>query len=115
MVSKKDEDMIDAKKIEDTNEDAIHGDRSLFDPVEPYCAPGFKGIFASYYVALCALFSALGQFIRPSCAISDVTNVVKADSSSDTTKVWSPSFWSCRSSWSASLKSAMAEDSTRAL
>lgn len=59
-----DDDMIDAKKIEDTHEDAIHGDRSLFDPVEPYCAPGFKGIFASYYVALCALFSALGKLLH---------------------------------------------------
>jgi hypothetical protein len=62
MAPLKDEDMIDAKKIEDTHEDALN-DHSLFDPVEPYCAPGFKGIFASYYVALCALFSALGMFV----------------------------------------------------
>ena len=113
MASKKEEDMIDAKKIEDTNEDAILGDRSLFDPVEPYCAPGFKGIFASYYVALCALFSALGKFTRFSCTIDEVTNSNKVDSSSVMTRVWSPSSWLCRSSWSASLKSAMAEDSTK--
>lgn len=61
MADLKDDDMIDAKKIEDTHEDAVTGGRSLFDPAEPYCAPGFKGIFASYYVALCALFSALGK------------------------------------------------------
>jgi len=61
MAPLKEEDMIDAKKIEDTHDDALNTDRSLFDPVEPYCAPGFKGIFASYYVALCALFSALGK------------------------------------------------------
>jgi hypothetical protein len=63
MAPLKDEDMIDAKKIEDTHEDALNN-HSLFDPVEPYCAPGFKGIFASYYVALCALFSALGKLLR---------------------------------------------------
>jgi hypothetical protein len=62
MAPLKDEDMIDAKKIEDTHEDALNN-HSLFDPVEPYCAPGFSGIFASYYVALCALFSALGMFV----------------------------------------------------
>lgn len=60
----KDEDMIDAKRIEDTDEDAVRTDHSLFGTQEPYCAPGFKGIFASYYVALCALFSALGKSIE---------------------------------------------------
>ena len=88
MAPLKDEDKIDAKRIEDTNEDATLGDRSLFDPVEPYCAPGFKGIFASYYVALCALFSALGKFIRLSCAVDEVANIDKADSSSDMTRGW---------------------------
>jgi hypothetical protein len=91
MAPLKDEDMIDAKKIEDTNEDVILGDRSLFDPVEPYCAPGFKGIFASYYVALCALFSALGKFTRFRCTIDKVTNMIKVDSSLVMTRVWSPS------------------------
>ena len=94
----KEKDMIDAKKIEDTHEDTIHGDRSLFDPVEPYCAPGFKGIFASYYVALCALFSALGKFSRFDHGIEVVANIFKADSSSVMTRVWSPSSWLCRSS-----------------
>ena len=93
MAPLKDEDMIDAKKIEDTNEDVMLGDRSLFDPVEPYCAPGFKGIFASYYVALCALFSALGKFTRFRCTISKVTNMIKVDSSSVMTRVWSLSSW----------------------
>jgi hypothetical protein len=93
MAPLKDEDMIDAKKIEDTNEDVMLGDRSLFDPVEPYCAPGFKGIFASYYVALCALFSALGKFTRLRCTISKVTNMIKVDSSSVMTRVWSLSSW----------------------
>lgn len=87
MAPLKDEDMIDAKRIEDTNEDPTLGDRSLFGPVEPYCAPGFKGIFASYYVALCALFSALGKFTRFSCAIDEVTNTIKVDSSSVMTRV----------------------------
>ena len=113
MAPSKDEDMIDAKKIEDTSEDAIHGDRSLFDPVEPYCAPGFKGIFASYYVALCALFSALGKLSNHDCDTDKVTNMPKVDSSSVMTRVSSALSWSCRSSWSASLKSVMAEDSTR--
>ena len=93
MAPLKDEDMIDAKKIEDTNEDAILGDRSLFDPVEPYCAPGFKGIFASYYVALCALFSALGKFTRFRSTINKSTNMIKVDSSSVMTRVWSLSSW----------------------
>ena len=93
MAPLKEEDMIDAKKIEDTNEDVILGDRSLFDPVEPYCAPGFKGIFASYYVALCALFSALGKFTRFRCTIDKVTNMIKVDSSLVMTRVWSPSSW----------------------
>jgi hypothetical protein len=114
MAPLKDEDMIDAKRIEDTNEDATLGDRSLFDPVEPYCAPGFKGIFASYYVALCALFSALGKSFRFSCAVDEATNINEADSSSVMIRVWYPSSWSCRSSWSISLKSTMVEDSTRA-
>ena len=87
MAPLKDEDTIDAKRIEYTNDDATLGDRSLFDPVEPYCAPGFKGIFASYYVALCALFSALGKFTRFSCAIDEVTNTIKVDSSSVMTRV----------------------------
>ena len=91
MAPLKEEDMIDAKKIEDTNEDVMLGDRSLFDPVEPYCAPGFKGIFASYYVALCALFSALGKFTRFRCTIDKVTNMIKVDSSLVMTRVWSPS------------------------
>lgn len=93
MAPLKDEDMIDAKKIEDTNEDVMLGDRSLFDPVEPYCAPGFKGIFASYYVALCALFSALGKFTRFRCINNKATNMIKVDSSSVMTRVWSPSSW----------------------
>jgi hypothetical protein len=63
MLELKDEDMIDAKMIEDAHEDAVHTGHSLFDAPEPYCAPGFEGIFASYYVALCALFSALGKSI----------------------------------------------------
>ena len=113
MATLKEEDMIDAKKIEDTNEDTIHGNRSLFDPVEPYCAPGFKGIFASYYVALCALFSALGKFSYCYIGIDAVTNTTKADSSSDMTRVSSALSWLCRNSWSASLKSAKAEGSTK--
>lgn len=63
MAALKDDDnsIADAKKIEDTREDAINTDRSVFDTRDTYCEPGFKGIFASYYVALCALFSALGE------------------------------------------------------
>ena len=91
MAPLKDEDMIDAKRIEDTNENPTLGDRFLFDPIEPYCAPGFKGIFASYYVALCALFSALGKFTRFRCTIDKVTNMIKVDSSLVMTRVWSPS------------------------
>ncbi|KAK4497001.1 hypothetical protein PRZ48_011450 [Zasmidium cellare] len=30
---------------------------------EPYCQPGFKGLFASQYVALCAAFSAMGGLL----------------------------------------------------
>ena len=72
MAPLKDDDVTDAKKIEDTNEHAMLGDRSLFDPVEPYCAPGFKGIFASYYVALCALFSALGKFSQSAMTLAKI-------------------------------------------
>lgn len=62
----KDDDMIDAKKIEDTHEDAVGAERSVLDRRDAYCEPGFKGIFASYYVALCALFSAMGESPGPS-------------------------------------------------
>lgn len=30
---------------------------------ERYCEPGFRGLFTSYYVALCAAFSALGGLL----------------------------------------------------
>lgn len=30
---------------------------------EPYCQPGFRGIFASQYVVLCASFSAMGGLL----------------------------------------------------
>lgn len=30
---------------------------------ETYCQPGFKGLFASYYVALCAVFAAIGGLL----------------------------------------------------
>ena len=30
---------------------------------QPYCQPGFNGLFASYYVALCAVFAALGGLL----------------------------------------------------
>lgn len=74
MAPSKEDDMVDAKKIEDMHEDALPTDRSLFDPPEPYCAPGFKGIFASYYVALCALFSALGESFNPKRDKSQLRN-----------------------------------------
>lgn len=61
MADLKDVDAMDAKQIEDTSEDVVYADRSVLDTRERYCEPGFKGIFASYYVALCALFSAMGK------------------------------------------------------
>lgn len=30
---------------------------------EPYCEPGFKGLFASQYVVLCAALSAMGGLL----------------------------------------------------
>ncbi|KAK5159300.1 hypothetical protein LTS14_002442 [Recurvomyces mirabilis] len=32
-------------------------------PRQPYCKPGSNGLFASYYVALCAIFAALGGLL----------------------------------------------------
>ncbi|KAK5113503.1 hypothetical protein LTR62_003372 [Meristemomyces frigidus] len=37
--------------------------RSAPDLREPYCQPGFAGLFASYYVALCAVFAAIGGLL----------------------------------------------------
>lgn len=54
---------MNAKRIEDMHEDAIHSDRPLHEAREPYCKPGLRGIFGSYYVALCALFSAMGGLL----------------------------------------------------
>lgn len=46
--------------------------------------------------------------------MNELTNMTKVDSSSVMTKVWSLSSWLCRNFWSASLKSLMAVDSTKA-
>lgn len=54
---------MDAKRIEDMHEGAIHSDRPAHETREPYCKPGIRGIFGSYYVALCALFSAMGGLL----------------------------------------------------
>ena len=52
--------------------------------------------------------------LRPSCTMNELTNMTKVDSSSVMTKEWSLSSWLCRNFWSASLKSLMAVDSTKA-
>lgn len=36
---------------------------ALYTQREPYCQQGFKGLFASQYVALCAAFSAMGGLL----------------------------------------------------
>ena len=85
---------LDAKKIEDTYEDAIPGERTIFDPPEPYCAPGFKGVFASYYVALCALFSALGKSMNLIAGMTGTTaNSAKVACFSAMTRASSPLSW----------------------
>lgn len=53
---------MEAKKIE-VMYDGARSDRPVFETRETYCEPGFKGLFASYYVALCALFSAMGGLL----------------------------------------------------
>ncbi|KAK4612616.1 High-affinity glucose transporter [Fulvia fulva] len=46
------------------HEDTAAAAETIFStPREPYCQPGFRGLGASYYVALCALFSALGGLL----------------------------------------------------
>lgn len=57
---------MDVKKVEDTPSAVMHeqiGTRTqdaVWQTRETYCKPGLAGIFASYYVALCAIFAALG-------------------------------------------------------
>ncbi|KAI7516030.1 hypothetical protein KC331_g22225, partial [Hortaea werneckii] len=41
----------------------VHNSGAVWQTRETYCEPGFKGIFASYYVALCAVFAALGGLL----------------------------------------------------
>lgn len=55
----------DAKKREEQARDiaALHSDRPVFETRDTYCESGIKGILASRYVALCALFSALGGLL----------------------------------------------------
>lgn len=55
-------------KVASTHEDQaerVHSDSAIAFPAqrEPYCEPGFKGLFASQYVALCAAFSAMGGLL----------------------------------------------------
>jgi len=45
------------------NTQAIHSDRAVWQTQDTYCEPGFRGLFANYYVALCAAFSALGGLL----------------------------------------------------
>ncbi|RMY41507.1 hypothetical protein D0864_16194, partial [Hortaea werneckii] len=41
----------------------VHNSGAVWQTRETYCEPGFKGIFTSYYVALCAVFAALGGLL----------------------------------------------------
>lgn len=55
---------METKRIEDAHvERPIHDDRPVYETRETYCQPGFRGLFASYYVALCATFSAMGGLL----------------------------------------------------
>ncbi|KAI9722624.1 MAG: hypothetical protein M1812_001555 [Candelaria pacifica] len=40
-----------------------HHDRAVWDERETYGPPGFRGLFTSHYVALCAAFSAIGGLL----------------------------------------------------
>jgi hypothetical protein len=57
------DDEVLASAMHDENRMAAHTERPVWDTREKYCEPGFKGIFASRYVALCAAFSALGGLL----------------------------------------------------
>lgn len=42
---------------------AMHTSHAIWESRETYCEPGFRGLFTSYYVALCATFSTLGGLL----------------------------------------------------
>ncbi|TKA24195.1 hypothetical protein B0A50_05959 [Salinomyces thailandicus] len=48
---------------EDRTTGAMQTSAAVWQTRETYCEPGLKGIFASYYVALCAVFAALGGLL----------------------------------------------------
>lgn len=59
------EPLDDQKKDLSVHDDQIESISTNIPPGnrEPYCQPGFRGIFASQYVVLCAAFSAMGGLL----------------------------------------------------
>ena len=63
MASKKTlDDSIETAMHEHENP-AVHSNHAVWESRDTYCEPGFRGLLMSYYVALCAAFSALGGLL----------------------------------------------------
>lgn len=53
---------LDATQLKETKSAGL-SDMLIDQSLEPYCQPGVRGIFASRYVALCAIFATMGGLL----------------------------------------------------
>lgn len=52
-----------ANKFEHGENPALHSSAAVWESRQPYCDPGFRGLFSSSYVVLCAAFATLGGLL----------------------------------------------------
>ena len=52
-----------ANKLEHGENPAVHSSAAIWESRQPYCEPGFRGLFSSSYVVLCASFATLGGLL----------------------------------------------------
>lgn len=52
-----------ANKLEHTENPGVHSSGAVWESRQTYCQPGFRGLFSSSYVVLCASFATLGGLL----------------------------------------------------
>lgn len=52
-----------SNKLQHNENPAIHSSAAIWESREKYCEPGFRGLFSSSYVVLCASFATLGGLL----------------------------------------------------
>ena len=52
-----------ANKLEHNENPAVHHSSAVWESRDTYCEPGFRGLFSSSYVVLCASFATLGGLL----------------------------------------------------